>query len=122
MTKILYVDNHPDRQVIVTQFLELADFEVNVADNGLMGLEKAHLWQPDLVLTNLKLPRHNGLKLTANLRVHQATRSIPIIMMSIWSTDDEKDQALAVGADEFLTYPFDFNELMAVIQNHLDLS
>lgn len=119
MAKILYIEPHSDIRDTLAQLLELNKHEVVVAGDGLEGIEKAQTWLPDLILTNLRLPRMDGFAAIKALRSDEKTVRIPIIVLSAWSSAQHQEQALVVGANEYLTQPADLPKLLHTIDHHL---
>lgn len=82
MRTILVVDDEVDIAATLAEFLELNGYRAVVAHDGEEGLNKAIEAEPDLVITDLMMPRMDGDELVAALREHAATRNIPVVMMS----------------------------------------
>ena len=120
MPKILYVESHMALCDILAQSLHLAsNYEVAVAHNGLEGVEKAHTWQPDLILTGLRLPLMDGYEAIKRLRSDPDTANIPIIVLSAWDSAQHRERALAAGANEHLGNPVELKRLLQSINRHL---
>jgi two-component system, OmpR family, KDP operon response regulator KdpE len=107
--RILIVDDEPQIARVLKISLAARGYNIQVASDGISALEIFGNWQPDLVITDLSMPRMDGLKLCRKLRV--ASR-IPIIVISAESKKHIKFEALDAGADDYLTKPFDINELL----------
>lgn len=119
MAKILYIEAHSDIRDTLAQLLELNKYEVAVAGDGLEGIEKAQTWSPDLILTNLRLPRMDGYAAIKALRSQEKTSHTPIIVLSAWSSASHQERALAVGANKYLTQPADLPKLLNTIDHYL---
>ena len=118
--KILYVEGHSTLRDVLTQLLDLASgYEIDVACNGLEGVEKASDWQPDLILMGLRLPLMSGYEAIEVIRNNPTTADTPIIVLSAWSSARHKQRALAVGANEHLTPPIDTERLLRRINHYL---
>ncbi len=118
--KILYIEGHSTLRDVLAQLLDLAcDYEIDVAGNGLEGVEKANAWQPDLILMGLRLPLMSGYEAIEILRNNPTTADTPIIVLSAWSSARHKQLALAVGANEHLTPPIDTDRLLRRINHYL---
>jgi DNA-binding response OmpR family regulator len=117
--KILIVDDEPDLAETVRFSLELEGYNVLVATNGEEGLNVARQEKPDLILLDLMLPKLDGYKVCRLLKFDERYKSIPILMLT--AKTQEKDIILgkATGANEYLTKPFDMDELMAKIKAYL---
>lgn len=116
MSQILLVDDEPQILRMLRTSLESAGYEIATAGNGLEALQRFELSKPDLLITDLAMPEMNGLELTEAIR---EISEVPIIVLSVRSTDMMKIQALDKGADDYLTKPFSMSELMARVRAHL---
>ena len=119
MAKILYIESHLEIRDTLAQLLKLHKYEVAVASDGLEGIEKAKTWLPDLILTNLRLPRMDGFAAIQALRSEEKTAHIPIIVLSAWASAKHQERALAVGANEHLTQPAELQKLLNTIDHYL---
>jgi CheY-like chemotaxis protein len=119
VAKILYVEDHPAQRDIMAQMLELGGFEVDVAGDGVEGVEKAVAWQPDIILMDLRMPRMDGFEAIERIRAMEETAHIPIIAISAWASGKHKKRALDAGANEHFTKPVDLNRLMTTINVYL---
>ncbi len=118
--KILYIEGHSTLRDVLTQLLDLASgYEIDVAGNGLEGVEKANDWQPDLILMGLRLPLMSGYEAIEILRNNPTTANTPIIVLSAWSSARHKRLALSVGANEHLTPPIETERLLRRINHYL---
>jgi two-component system alkaline phosphatase synthesis response regulator PhoP len=115
-TKILIVDDELDTLLALKRALELEDFYVIEAQDGIEALEKVKAEIPDLVLLDLMLPRLNGFEVCQQLKQVEATSSIPIIMLTAKSESSDKVEGIEIGADDYVTKPFDIEELKARIK------
>ena len=113
---ILIVDD--DRKTVATirVYLENAGFNVAVAYDGRDALETAIANSPDLIVLDLMLPSMSGTDLCSRLR---AESEVPIIMLTARTTEQDKLQGLAIGADDYITKPFSPRELVARVQTVL---
>ncbi|HEY84669.1 MAG TPA: response regulator [Chloroflexi bacterium] len=119
MAKILYVEDHPAQRDIMAQMLELGGFEVDVASDGVEGVEKATTWLPDIILMDLRMPRMDGFEAIEKIRADEKTTNTPIIAISAWASGKHKKRALDAGANEHFTKPVDLNRLMTTINSYL---
>src|SRR5271170_414120 len=113
--RILVVEDDTAINRVLQLELEHEGFEVDVARDGLAGLEKA-LKEPDLVILDLMLPRMDGLEVCKRIR---AKSSVPIIMLTAKDRVPDKVEGLDVGADDYLTKPFATEELLARVRARL---
>lgn len=115
-TKILIVDDELDTLLPLRRALEMDNFNVIEAQDGVEALEKVRVEIPDLVLLDLMLPRLNGFEVCQRLKQEEATSSIPIIMLTAKSESSDKVEGIEIGADDYVTKPFDLEELKARIK------
>ena len=115
MTKqrILIVDDEPQITRVLHRGISSQGYEARTANDGAAALDVMKEWQPDLVITDLAMPKVNGLELCRQLR---AISEIPIIVLSVRAEEQMKVQALDTGADDFITKPFSMAELLARIR------
>ena len=119
MTKVLYLEDYPLQREMIAQLLELGGYEVAVAADGLEGVAKAQAWRPDIILTDLQMPRMDGFQAIKKLRSLKETAQIPIISLSAMIGNGYKERALAAGADVHLTKPVDLTRLLSTIKAYL---
>ncbi len=116
---VLAVDDSLSARRSLAQFAQDAGFEVRTARDGLEAIEIIKGKRPDLVLADLEMPRMNGLELTAHLRANQATRDLPVIMITSRSTEKHRREAETTGVNIYLTKPFMEDELLGHIHQLL---
>lgn len=110
--KVLVVDDEKNIAKTLTLLLETRGYEVDVAESGQQALEKA-LEKPDIVLLDLVLPDIPGFDVCRKLREQKATRHLPIIILSVRHFHEDKIEGLYLGADDYVTKPFEYEELFA---------
>jgi two-component system alkaline phosphatase synthesis response regulator PhoP len=111
--KILVVDDERKIVELVRLYLEKDGYRVLVATDGLDGLELARQKRPDLILLDLMLPGMDGLDIC---RILQAESDVPIIMLTARTTDEDKLIGLELGADDYVTKPFNPREVVARVR------
>src|SRR5262245_60692559 len=104
--KILIVDDEPDALELVKVNLTNAGFFVATAEDGDEALKKARSLSPDLILLDVMLPQADGLEVCKILRRDDATRDIPIIMLTARAAEIDRVLGLELGADDYVTKPF----------------
>ena len=110
--KILIVDDEPDALELVRTHLAKAGFTVALAEDGEKALAKARSLIPDLILLDLMLPEVDGLEVCKTLKRDEATKNIPIIMVTAKATEIDRILGLELGADDYVTKPFSPRELV----------
>jgi DNA-binding response OmpR family regulator len=116
MSKILIVEDEESIADLEKDYLELSGFEVEVANDGQTGLDKALFGDFDLVILDLMLPGVDGFEICRKVR---AEKNTPIIMVSAKKDDIDKIRGLGLGADDYMTKPFSPSELVARVKAHL---
>lgn len=116
MPHILLVDDEASILKGLKLSLEREGFTVLTADNGRKAIEMAEAESPDLIVLDLMLPEIDGLEVCRTIR---RTSTVPIIMLTARSEDIDKILGLELGADDYLTKPFNSRELIARIRAHL---
>jgi DNA-binding response OmpR family regulator len=99
--------------------LELEGYNVLVASNGEEGLNLARQEKPDLILLDLMLPKLDGYKVCRLLKFDERYKHIPILMLTAKTQEKDKILGKETGANEYITKPFDMDELMAKIKSYL---
>ena len=113
---LLVVEDNADvRNYIVDQIQE--DYQILEAPNGKEGLHLAFEKVPDLIITDLMMPQMTGNELTAQLKNDERTSHIPIIILTAKANQSDKIEGLETGADDYLTKPFNAQELQVRIKN-----
>lgn len=118
MPTILAIDDYQDNLIVLKALLTnvLPDMRLFMARSGKEGLEIAQQQQPDVILLDIIMPGMDGYEVCRRLKAQQATQHIPIMMMTAIKTDTEsRVKALELGADVFVSKPFDQAELVAQI-------
>ena len=113
MYKILVIEDEPRVAELLQTGLEENGYQVSVAHDGAQGLRLFFKEQFDLVLSDIILPKMGGFDLCKEIR--QTDTNIPILMLTALGSTDDKLEGFDAGADDYLTKPFDFRELLARI-------
>jgi diguanylate cyclase (GGDEF)-like protein/PAS domain S-box-containing protein len=118
---ILIVDDIPANLAVAVHFLEDNGFQVMVAQDGEEGVERAQLIEPDLILLDVMMPGIDGFETCRRLKMIESTRGIPVIFMTALSDTSDKVKAFAAGGVDYVSKPFQVEELLARIKTHLTL-
>jgi DNA-binding response OmpR family regulator len=113
---VLIADNDEDIVYFVALNLRLEGFDVVAAHDGQEALTKALDMQPSLILLDTTMPRMDGYEVRTKLRGDECGRTIPVIMLTANSLKADRALALTVGADDWVTKPFDPAELMSKVK------
>lgn len=116
--RVLIVEDDVDLLEFISSGLE-DQFEVHCARDGKEGLDRALEWIPDLVVTDIMMPKMNGLELCAELKTNPCTSHIPVIMLTAKTSVESQLEGLETGADDYITKPFLMVLLEARIKNLL---
>lgn len=121
MTKkrILLIEDEVDMVYALTLQLEAMHYEVLSATDGQTGLDMAHKVKPDLIILDLMLPKIDGYKICRMLKFDEKYKKIPIIMFTARVQDQDKKLGQDVGADAYITKPFDSQVLLGKINTLL---
>jgi DNA-binding response OmpR family regulator len=106
MTRILVIEDTEAFAALVEFKLKSAGYEVDIAENGKVGLAKASASPPDLIVLDVMMPVMNGLETLKALKGNPALRTIPVLMLTAQSSEDEVVRGLELGADDYMTKPF----------------
>ncbi len=112
-SRVLVVDDEPQITRVLRTVLSSQGYQVRTAGEGESALSSFTEWHPELVITDLYMPRMDGLELCRRIR---AQSSVPIIVLSVKGEERSKVEALDCGADDYVTKPFGMEELMARVR------
>ncbi len=115
-SRILVVDDETQITRVLKTVLQSQGYEVKTAADGEIALNLAVDWIPDLIVTDLSMPKMNGIELS---RLVRERSQVPIIVLSVREEEKSKVEALDAGADDYVTKPFSVNELLARVRANL---
>ncbi|GAA3909243.1 hypothetical protein GCM10022228_19870 [Halomonas cibimaris] len=110
--KVLVVDDEPNILLSLEFLIQQAGFTVTTAGDGESALEHVDTAPPDLVLLDISLPGISGFDVLERLRGNDATRALPIIMLTAHGREVEREKGMALGADDYITKPFSTRALV----------
>ena len=118
---VLVVDDDPDKRMLLTVALQMAGYEVRTANDGEEGLSAVEAYQPDLIITDVMMPKVDGYELARRVRANPQTRFVPIIIQTA-ARNDAQDlrRGSEVGALGYITDPTDIDLLLARARTLLD--
>ncbi len=114
--RLLIIEDEPDLQELLRYNLVREGFEVSCTDRGEVGLEMVRRALPDLVVLDLMLPGMDGLEVCRALRADPATAAIPVVMVTARDQEADIVLGLELGADDYVTKPYRWRELLARIR------
>jgi two-component system, OmpR family, response regulator RpaA len=112
----LFVDDDPGLRELIALNLAAEGIDVHVATSGVGIEEIAENLHPDIVLLDIMMPGRDGYQVLAALKASEATRYIPVVLLTAKATDAEVWQGWQAGADYYLTKPFNIDELIHYIE------
>ena len=120
--RILIVEDSPTmRQLLVFALKRLKGTDIVEAQDGMDGLRKVTSDHFDLALVDINMPVMDGLKLISLIRDEDSLREMPIVVITTEGAQEDRDRALALGANEYLTKPIQANRVLAVAKSLLKL-
>ena len=117
--RILVVDDSPAVRRLLADTLSRQGFQIETAENGRLGLERAVATMPDLLITDYDMPEMSGFELVLALRKEAATRDIPILMLTARERRRDQAQMRAAGLQSYLVKPFGSDKCIAVVERLL---
>ena len=118
---ILIVDDTPVNLRLLSKMLVKQAYKVRAAPDGLLALTSAQAIPPDLILLDIKMPDMNGYEVCEALKADPRTRDIPIIFISALDQAEDKVKAFTFGGVDYITKPFQVEEVLARVETHLAL-
>ncbi len=118
---ILIVDDTPNNLRLLATILTEQGYEVGKALNGQMAIKSAQAAPPDLILLDINMPQMNGYEVCEHLKADSQTKQIPVIFISALDDVLDKVKAFSVGGVDYITKPFQSEEVLARVQNHLNI-
>jgi len=122
MAQILIVDDSPTEAHVLKGMLEKNGFEVETAENGTEGIERAKELKPDLILMDVVMPGLNGFQATRQLTKDSETKHIPVIIVTTKDQETDRVWGMRQGARDFLTKPVAEKTLMDKINAAMEVA
>jgi len=123
MNNVLVVDDSPTmRRMVITSLGSLRRVKSSQAGTGLEAIERLAIEPVDLMVLDLNMPDMHGMEVIGFMRSHQAYRNIPIVVLTTKGEESSRSEALAAGANRYLTKPFDPRQLADVVGSLLQAS
>jgi two-component system chemotaxis response regulator CheY len=120
--QVLIVEDSPTmRQLLVFALRRLKDVEIVEAQDGMDGLRKISSDHFDLALIDINMPVMDGLKLIRLIRGEESLKEIPIVVITTEGAKEDRERALTLGANEYLTKPIQANRVLSVARNLLKI-
>lgn len=119
MLHVLLIEDELRLRENLSELLEIHNFEVTIAENGLNGLEKLNLITPNIILCDIMMPVLNGYQFLEELNKKEQKKNIPVILISAKIEPEDINLGLALGAVDYLRKPFKISDLVDKINNVL---
>ena len=119
LASILIVDDTPANLRLLAQMLTEHGYHVRPVLNGAQALVAAQIMPPDLILLDIRMPGMDGYAVCQRLKADERTRDIPILFISALSDAEDKVRAFSAGGVDYITKPFQLEEVLARVQTHL---
>lgn len=119
MKKILIIDRDPLFLSCLSDFLGF-EFTIKTTDDETEGIKLTQEFEPDLIICSLKLPELQGYQVLKTIRENRNTAKIPFVFLSCCSEWEERDRALSLGANAYVTKPLRLRKLLATIHEQLE--
>jgi PAS domain S-box-containing protein len=120
--RVLIADDNVDMRTYLQKLLQAAGFEIETVADGEQALAAAQARKPDLVLSDVMMPKIDGFGLLAALRNNSELRDVPLLLLSARAGEEAKVEGFAAGANDYLVKPFSARELVARVRANLDLA
>lgn len=121
LRRILIVDDKIENLNLLSQMLEMHEYEVRRAINGAIAIKAAQNWYPELILLDITMPDMSGYDVCKQLKADAKTADIPIVFISALNDTLDKVEAFSVGGVDYITKPFEMSEVLARVKNQLSL-
>jgi len=119
---ILLVDDHPQNLMALSRILTEQGYHVRTAINGQVALKSVQNMLPDLIVLDIRMAGMDGYEVCRQLKAEEATRAIPVLFLSALDAPFDKVKAFEVGGVDYITKPFQMDEVVARVKTHLTLT
>src|SRR6185503_7710956 len=117
---VMVVDDSLTVRKITSRMLAREGYEVAMAKDGVDALQQLQDVRPDCILLDVEMPRMDGFEFARNVRADEATRAIPIIMITSRTADKHRNRALELGVNEYMGKPYQEDQLLALIKRYTE--
>lgn len=119
MKTVLLTDDNPTNRELIREVLEAAGFKVVEACDGHEALELARSCGPHVMLLDVQMPKLDGIRVIAEIRKDPALSSLPVIAITAFAMQGDRERILAAGFDAYVTKPIDFPALVAEVRTRM---
>lgn len=120
--RVLVVEDNADNREVLNALLTDIGFTVREAVDGQDALAQWEVWQPDVILMDMHMPDLNGYSATRQIKANNQDTPTPIIAITAYAFEEDRNAALAAGCDDYIRKPFQVVELCEVLANYLDIT
>ena len=113
---ILIVDDFDDTRLLLRTWLQKKGFRIIEAENGIQAISQTQTQQPDLIIMDVEMPELDGLSATRKIRLLPGAQTLPIVAVSAYGADQFRKEALAAGCNDYVSTPFEPDELEKLIR------
>ncbi|MBK8956049.1 MAG: response regulator [Saprospiraceae bacterium] len=117
-SKILIIEDNNEMRENIQEILELSNYEVYAASDGLLGVQAARAHKPDIILCDIMMPNLDGFGVLKILQQDPALQTIPLIFLTAKAEKEDFRKGMNLGAEDYLIKPFDDADLLEVIQKN----
>lgn len=119
MPTILLIEDNKDIRENTTEILEMANYKILTAPDGEAGIQMAIAHRPDLIICDITMPLLDGYSVLQQLRNEKDMQHTPFIFLTAKLENNDMRKAMEMGADDYITKPFDADELLCIIESRL---
>jgi len=116
--KILIVDDEPKNLKLMHDLLQMNGYDTVEAVDGEQGVTLATITKPDLILMDIMMPKMDGLEATRIIKAGETTKNVPIIALTSFAMDGDRERILSAGCDGYITKPVNIHELLKTVENY----
>jgi len=117
--KILIIEDHPATAQFISEVMTLEGFSSVIASDGRVGIEKTGEEKPDIILLDVMLPGISGIEVCKRLKENPETSSIPVVIVSVRGSEEDREKAFEAGCADYIVKPFEIQDLIKAIRKHL---
>lgn len=121
MKKILVIEDNSLLRDNIVEILEFEGYDVKSAENGQVGIDAALADVPDLIISDINMPLVDGYGVLAALRKEETTKTVPFIFLTVKNSMQDMRSGMNLGANDYLTKPFDMTELLSAVSKRLEM-
>ena len=120
-TQIMLVDDNPGMLALFSRILKRGNYDLLLACSAADALALLEQTTPDLIITDMLMPGMDGIELCRKIRTQRRTANIPLFVLTAWPDNASRDDAMAAGADEFLSKPISVDSFIGKVRAALQM-